>query len=205
MPWTENFRGVDYKKRAEYLLNYLRQLPDELGQKKSKKLLTPFAHGYKDVLSFIVGSLCVRSEYRYISKCAQEQFENTKKRLKKEKTFKKNIDDKPVYNHVYSKGRYPVYKGLTHEHTIPTRVIVEHLATLDKKKLEVGYLADFIEKVSGIALITTDENKKLNKIMKDKLPSDTTLDDILQGKKPHSARYEEAGIIIAETNHQAKA
>ena len=192
MAWTKHFRGVDYKKRAEYLHNYLRQLPDELGQNKSKKSLTPFAHGYKDVLSFIVGSLCVRSEYRYISNGARELLK------------KNNIED-PVYDHVYYKQSHKEYKGLTHEHTIPTSVIVEYLATLDKAQLTVEYLTDFIEKVSGIALITTEENKELNKKMKDKLPSGTTLDAILQGKKPHSARYDAAGIKMADTNHGAKA
>ena len=192
MAWTKHFRGVDYKKRAEYLHNYLRQLPDELGQNKSKKSLTPFAHGYKDVLSFIVGSLCVRSEYRYISNGARELLK------------KNNIED-PVYDHVYYKQSHKEYKGLTHEHTIPTSVIAEYLATLDKAQLTVEYLTDFIEKVSGIALITTEENKELNKKMKDKLPSGTTLDAILQGKKPHSTRYDAAGIKMADTNHGAKA
>lgn len=197
MAWTEHFRGVDYKKRDEFLLNYLKQRPP----KSSQAYPT-----YKAVLSFIVGSLCVRSEYRYISKCAQEQFENTKEQLKKKKTFKKNIDDKPVYNHVYNKGRYPVYKRLTHEHTIPVKVIVDYLESLSYDELTDGRLENFAEKVSGLALVTTADNDKLNAAkLKANLPKGITLDAILQGKKPHSARYEEAGIIIAETNHQAKA
>lgn len=189
MSWTKNFRGVDYKKRAEYLLNYLKQRPNELSQ---KNITDPFTHGYKDVLSFIVGSLCVRSEYRYISEGARDH-------------LKKEGIKVPVYEHMYNKGSHPEYKGLTHEHTIPTSVIVDYLASLNKAQLTVDYLEDFIEKVSGIALITTDENKKLNKNWMNKLPSGITLDDILQGKAPHSARYDAAGIKMAETNHQAKA
>ena len=195
MAWTKHFRGVDYKTRAEYLHNYLTQQPNglgDLGQKKSKKLLTPFAHGYKDVLSFIVGSLCVRSEYRYISKGARDH-------------LKKEGIKVPVYEHMYNKKAHKEYKGLTHEHTIPTSVIVEYLVSLDKKKLEVGYLKDFIEKASGIALITTEENTKLNRTMKDKLPSGITLDAILQDENLHPARYDTAGIKMADTNHGAKA
>ncbi|MDE5614117.1 MAG: hypothetical protein K2I74_05655 [Treponemataceae bacterium] len=185
MAWTSKFAGVDYKKRAEYLHNYLTQRPDGLAQRSPED---PFARGYKDVLSFIVASLCMRSEYRYISEGAREY-------------LKKNGIDKPVYSHVYTK-----YEDLTNEHTIPVSVIIEHLASLDKAQLTVKYLTDFIEKISGLALITNEEDDALNDNgLRNKLPSGTTLDAILQGKKPHSARYDAAGIKMAETNHGAKA
>ncbi|MDE6773737.1 MAG: hypothetical protein K2J14_03840 [Treponemataceae bacterium] len=190
MAWTSKFAGVDYKKRAEYLHNYLTQRPDGLAQRSP---VDPFARGYKDVLSFIVASLCVRSEYRYISEGAKDH-------------LKKHGIAVPVYEHMYHKGKHPECEGLTHEHTIPTSVIVEHLASLDKELLTVEYLTDFIEKVSGLALITDEEDDALNDNgLRNKLPSGTTLDAILQGKKPHSARYDAAGIKMADTNHGAKA
>lgn len=185
MSWTPLFRGVDYGKRAELLLAYLKQKPEQFDKND------PFSKGYKNILAYIVASLCVRTEYRYISDGAQKQL--------------KGIPS-PNYNYVYNKNGHPEYKGLTNEHTIPVSVIVDHLLDPNNGGWTAESLTDFLKKVSGIALITTDENKRINKAgLRNKLPDGTTLADILSGKTEHSIRYEAAKIDMAETNHDAKA
>lgn len=179
MAWTEKFKGVDYKERAELLLPYLRQ-------RCSRH--EPTYPAYMDVLRFIAGGLSVRSEYRYVSQQAKEI-------LIAHGAWRTPIPYSPTLPD----------KNLTKEHTIPVNVIVEHLASLSDDKLTTDYLADFIEKVSGLALITKDEDKLINNFsLRSTLPSDTVIDNILNGSVPHYVRYEKAGIIIAATYNEAR-
>lgn len=172
MSWTPKFEGVDYERRDKFLLSYLKQRPSKDD---------PAYPVYKDVLAFIAGSVCMRDEYRYVSEGAKAQL------------AKYNISH-PSYKDKYA-GK-EAYKGLRTEHTIPVKVIVEYLESLSEEELTADTLKDFAEKVSGLALITEEEDKELNNArVRDCLPNGTTLADILSGKAEHSIRYEKAGIM----------
>ena len=67
--WTESFKYADYGERAKFLLSYLRMRPEPFDKKD------PLAKGYKSVLAFIVASLCLRSDFRYVSDGAKAQWE----------------------------------------------------------------------------------------------------------------------------------
>ena len=176
MAWTGNFKNANYEERAKFLLSYLKMRPKPFDKDN------PLSKGYKDVLSFIVGSLCVRSEHRYISKDAKAQL--------------KGISN-PNCNYIYNKKAHPEYKNLTNEHTIPVCVIVDYLLDTNNGGWTEESLADFLEKVSGVAIITMDENKRLNDAgLQRKLPDGTTLADILDGKAEHTIRYEEVKIKV---------
>ena len=178
MSWTGNFKYASYEERAKLLLAYLRLRPNPFDKNDS------LSKGYKDVLAFIVGSLCVRSDYRYIS-------DGTKERLKD--------SPNPNYNHVYDKKAHPEYENLTSEHTIPVSVIVDYLLDTNNDSWTEERLADFLEKVSGIALVTNEEDKRLNDAgLQRKLPAGTTLDDIVNGKAEHTIRYKVAGVSVTE-------
>ena len=178
MAWTGNFKNASYEERAKFLLSYLKMRPKPFDKKK------PLSKGYKSVLAYIVGSLCVRKEHRYISKDAKAQL--------------KGISN-PNYNYIYNKKAHPEYKELTNEHTIPVCVIVDYLLDTNNDSWTEESLADFLEKVSGVAIVTMDENKKLNKAkLRYKLPAGTTLDDILNGKAKHTIRYDEVKIELAK-------
>ena len=183
--WTRSFKNVSYGERAKFLLSYLRMRPEPFDKKD------PLAKGYKSVLAFIVASLCVRDEFRYISKGAKAQL--------------KGISN-PNYNYMYNKKAHPEYKELTSEHTIPVSVIVDYLLDPNNDGWTEESLADFLEKVSGIAVVTKDENEQLNKAgLQRKLPNGTTLADIVNGKAKHTIRYDEAGFVVTETNDGVEA
>ena len=176
--WIGSFKYVSYEERAKFLLSYLKMRPEPFDKKD------PLSRGYKGVLSFIVKSLCVRSKYRYIS-------EGTNERLK-------DISN-PNYNHVYGKKAHPKYEKLINDHTIPGCVIVDYLLDTNNDSWTEKSLADFIEKVSGIAIVTDDENKRLDDAdLRSKLPAGTTLDDIVNGKAEHTIRYKVAGFSVTE-------
>lgn len=200
MSWTPLFRGVDYEKRAELLLAFLKQKPAENDGVYS---------AYMNILHYIAGSLAVRSEYRYVSEEAQKWLTE----------HGKKADYDAFYAEHWSQ------EGLTTEHTIPVNVIKNYLLGLTGAELTVGHLAEVIGKTSGLALITKDEDKKLTKagrhsnlcdIHDKKFKGDNKddaiaaenrkiLEEIIAGKTPHGIRYEKAGIAMAETNHDAKA
>ena len=185
MPWTGNFKYASYEERAKFLLSYLKMRPNPFDKNDS------FSKGYKDVLSFIVKSLCVRSDYRYISEGTKEQL--------------KDIPN-PKYNYVYDKKAHPEYENLTSEHTIPACVIVDYLLDTNNDSWTEKSLADFLEKLSGVALVTNDEDKRLNDAgLRSKLPDGTTLADILNGKTEHTIRYKVAGVSVTEMKDGAKA
>ena len=176
--WIGSFKYVSYEERAKFLLSYLKMRPEPFDKKD------PLSKGYKGVLAFIMSSLCVRSEYRYISDGAKEQLKGT---------------PNPNYNYIYKKSAHKDYKELTSEHPIPVSVIVDYLLDTNNDDWTEERLADFLEKVSGIAVVTMDENKKLNKAgLQRKLPNGTTLDDIVNGKAEHTIRYKVAGVSVTE-------
>ena len=178
MAWTGNFKNASYEERAKFLLSYLKMRPKPFDKDN------PLSKGYKSVLAFIVGSLCVRSEHRYISKDAKAQL--------------KGISN-PNYNYVYDKKAHPEYKNLTNEHTIPVCVIVDYLLDTNNGGWTEESLADFLEKVSGVAIVTMDENKRLNDAgLRSKLPDGTTLADILSDETKHTIRYKVAGFSVTE-------
>lgn len=183
--WTGSFKHADYEERAKYLLSYLKMRPEPFDKKD------PISRGYKSVLSFIVKSLCVCSKYRYISEGTNEQL--------------KDIPN-PNYNHVYGKKAHQEYKELINDHTIPGCVIVDYLLDTNNNDWTEKSLADFLEKVSGIALITDDEDKRLNKAkLRSKLPNGTTLADILNDETKHTIRYKVAGFSVTKPKDGAKA
>lgn len=185
MSWTGNFKYASYEERAKLLLAYLRLRPNPFDKNDS------LSKGYKDVLAFIVGSLVVRSDYRYISEGTKEQLKDT---------------PNPNYNYIYKKKAHPEYENLTSEHTIPVSVIVDYLLDKNNDSWTEERLADFLEKVSGIAVVTDDENKRLDDAdLRSKLPDGTTLDDIVNGKAEHTIRYKVAGFSVTETNDGGEA
>ena len=183
--WTRSFKNVSYEERAKFLLSYLRMRPEPFDKKD------PLSKGYKSVLAFIVASLCLRSEFRYVSDGAKAQL--------------KGISN-PNYNYMYNKKAHPEYKELTSEHPIPVSVIVDYLLDPNNGGWTEKSLADFLEKISGIAVVTNDENEQLNNAdLRYKLPAGTTLADIVNGKTEHTIRYIKAGFSVTETNDGAKA
>ena len=185
MPWTGNFKKLSYEKRANFLFSYLKMRPEPFDKKD------PFSKGYKSVLAFIVGSLCVRKEHRYISKDAKAQL--------------KGISN-PNYNYIYNKKAHPEYKNLTNEHTIPVCVIVDYLLDTNNDGWTEKKLEKFLKIVSGVAVVTNDENKRLNDAgLRSKLPDGTTLADILNDETKHTIRYKVAKFDVTETNDGVKA
>ena len=184
MGWAESVMGVGFKTRGKLLFDFLQMKPED---KKCDKF-------YKDVAKFIISSFAVRSEYRYVSEGVHELLESW---------GEKNV---PEYKRKYTVERYK--KNFTNEHTIPTSVIVDYIKNLaenDSKKLTAEFLSDLLKKVSGMALITKDEDKLLNKAhLQRKLPDGVSLDDILSGKKPHYIRYKVAGIKLFHRNDNAR-
>lgn len=93
-------------------------------------------------------------------------------------------------------------ENCTNEHTVPCKVLADYLIEKlkdDRDSLTKDFLEDFIEKFSGLGKITNSENENLNnKGLKQKLPENITVDDILKGRISHSIRYEKAGIKIKE-------
>ncbi|MCH5283931.1 MAG: hypothetical protein J1E59_09810 [Treponema sp.] len=185
MAWTGNFKYAEYKERAKFLLSYLKMRPEPFDKKK------PFSKGYKSVLAFIVGSLCVCKDYRYVS-------DGTNKELK-------DIPN-PNYNYIYKKKAHPEYKNLTSEHTIPVCVIVDYLLDTNNDSWTEKKLEKFLKIVSGVAVVTNDENKRLNDAgLRSKLPDGTTLADILNDETKHTIRYKVAKFDVTETNDGVKA
>ncbi|MDE5614129.1 MAG: hypothetical protein K2I74_05715 [Treponemataceae bacterium] len=183
MPWTPKFAGVDYKKRDDFLLSYLKQRPPKND---------PAYPAYKVVLAFIVGSVCVRNEYRYVSADAGARL-GTHRASYKEK-YSSNKELKKLYKDMFT------------EHPIPVKVIVDYLESLSDDELTDGRLENFAEKVSGLALVTKADNEKLNDAkLKESLPKGVTLAKILSGEKPHIARYIEAEVEIAEFRDDVEA
>ena len=183
--WTESFKYASYEERAKFLLSYLKMRPKPFDKKK------PLSRGYKSVLAFIVASLCLRSKFRYISDGAKAQL--------------KGISN-PNYNYMYNKKAHPEYKKLTSEHPIPVSVIVDYLLDPNNDGWTEKSLADFLEKVSGIAVVTKNENKQLNNAdLRSKLPAGTTLADIVNGKAKHTIRYKVAGFSVTEMKDGATA
>lgn len=184
MAWTESVMEVGFKTRGKLLFDFLQMKPED---KKCDKF-------YKDVAKFIISSFAVRSEYRYVSEGVHELLESW---------GEKNV---PEYKRKYTDKRFK--ENFIHDHTIPTSAVVDYLQNLienESEKLTADFLENFFKKVSGIALITKDEDKILNKAhLQRKLPDGVSLDDILSGKKPHYIRYKEAGIKLFHRNDNAR-
>lgn len=220
--WTPRFMGTGYNERARILHSYLR-LRKELGltdletahlkqvARCTEKTDNPLSYAYLDILKFIVASISVRSEYRYVSKKADERLGG----------------EEPDYDKMYD-GKDDRYKNLTNEHAIPVSVIVDYLLSLPEKELTAEYLEDFIEKVSGLAAITNDEDgelinkgrrsnlcdahdkkfKNLHGVDKAKARADDNrkiLKDIIDGNvEQHRIRYKAANIDMKKKKHDAK-
>ncbi len=86
------------------------------------------------------------------------------------------------------------------EHTIPTKEVVNYVlkdVLGNSSKMKESFLKSFFEKISGFALITREEDKKLSaRKLGAKLPSDTSIDDILKDASLHSCRYKSAEIDV---------
>ncbi len=84
------------------------------------------------------------------------------------------------------------------EHTIPTKEVVNYVlkdVLGNSSKMKESFLKSFFEKISGFALFTREEDKKLSaRKLGAKLPSDTSIDDILKDALLHSCRYKSAEI-----------
>ena len=220
--WTPRFMGTGYEERAKILHSYL-SMRKELGltdletahlkqvARCTEKTDNPLSYAYLDILKFIVASISVRSEYRYVSKEADERLGG----------------EEPDYDKMYD-GKDDRYKDLTNEHAIPVSVIVDYLLSLPEKELTVEYLKDFIEKVSGLAAITDEEDTKLTNagrrsnlcdahdkkfknlhgVDKAKTRADENrkiLKDIIDGNvEQHRIRYDAANIDMKKKKHDAK-
>ncbi|WP_296030344.1 hypothetical protein [uncultured Treponema sp.] len=184
MSWSEKAMGVEFKTRGKFLYDFLQM-------KSEDKNCDKF---YKDVEKFIISSFAVRSEYRYVSEGVHKLLESWGEK------------EEPDYKRKYTVERYK--ENFTNEHTIPTSVVVDYIEKLvekDREKLTAEFLAGLLEKVSGMALITKEEDKLLNeKHLQRKLPENVLLEDIISGNVSHSIRYEIAGITIFKTNDNAR-
>ena len=69
----------------------------------------------------------------------------------------------------------------------------------NSSKMNESFLKSFFEKISGFALITREEDKKLSAHkLGAKLPPRISIDDILNDISLHSCRYESAEIEVID-------
>lgn len=170
MAWAINFLDCTFDEKASFLYQYLKMRPSE---ERLQKV-------FRETLSFIVGGLYVCPQYRYIS-------EGAKKLLNV-----KCSSDIPLPKKSTSRPA----SGITIEHTIPIRLTIDYLLNLNMNETTKDDLCIFLKKIAGCALITDDENKSLNKKLKDSLPEEKSIQDILNNKIPHECRYIVANIKV---------
>lgn len=180
MPWSPNGADISDKKKAQMLLTFLNTYKDDLVGGTNKKFVT-------DLLKFIVSSLVATKEPRYISVEANKKI--GAKSLKQKEVYKKDPE-----------------KVLRIEHTIPTKEVVNYVlkdVLGNSRKMNESFLKSFFEKISGFALITREEDKKLSaRKLGAKLPSDTSIDDILKDASLHSCRYKSAEIDVINLHRE---
>ena len=173
MAWATKFRDVSFLKRADFLKKYIKLRSDD----------ADIEEPYEEVFKFIVGGLYVCNKYRYISEGAVA-------------LLKKN--NMPPYITPKKSTNVPC-KGLRHEHTIPMNLTADYLLSLNYNNITVESLAKILEKIAGIALITEEEDGLINSAgLQTTLPNGITVDDIVNGKAKHSARYDTVGIKYEE-------
>ena len=174
MPWTGHFVNSSVEEKVSFLSEYLKLW--EISENKESE------QAFYDTLKYIVGGICLKSEYGYVSKKAKE-------------ILKKNYKvETPLPN--------KKYEGLTNEHIIPCKVIADFLMKKlrsNPKELTEEYLTKVVNTINGIALITKEENKALNKakVRTSLSPNkDVAFEDILNKKVDVKGRYSYAGIEL---------
>lgn len=168
MPWSPSgCKEMTDKECADFLFTYMHNIQETIQNKQF----------YKDTLKYIVGSIMIESEFRFISEDAKE-------------ICKKN-QIKPVPTKDYDE------LGLRIEHTIPISLIADYLLKLPKEKITVKKINDVVKAIRGTSLITKAEDNLLNKSkLRSKLPKGMTI-DMLLGDNPtitFDIRYKSVGI-----------
>lgn len=167
MPWSPSgCKDMTDKECADFLYAYMHNTPKTINNKNL----------YRDTLKYIVGSIMIESNFRFISNEAKE--------------ICKKSQLQPVPTKNYDKF------GLRIEHTIPVSYIVDYLLNLPEKSITEDKIFAIVEAVRGISLITKDEDAKLNKELKCKLPDGYSIEMLLE-KNPSISfdiRYKSVGI-----------
>lgn len=168
MPWSPSgCKEMTDEECAVFLFSYMKNIP----QTANNKTL------YRDVLKFIIGSIMIASNFRFISKKANE-------------ICKINCIKNPVPTHSYEKY------GLRIEHTIPISFIVDYLINLTNTKISENKMIDIVKAIRATSLITKEEDNLLNKELKSELPNGYTI-EMLLGENPiipFDIRYKTVGI-----------
>lgn len=152
---------------ATFLFSYMKNI----AQTVNNKIL------YRDVLKYVVGSIMITSEFRFISKNANAICTN-------------NCIKNPIPTHSYEKY------GLRIEHTIPISLIVDYLLNLPNTEISEIKILNLVKAIRATSLITKDEDDLLNKKLKSTLPNGCTI-EMLLGENPSipfDIRYKTVGI-----------
>ena len=168
MPWSKSgCKDMTDEECADFLFAYIHNIQETIQNKKF----------YKDTLKYIVGSIMIESEFRFISKNAIE-------------ICKKNQIN-PVPTKDYDE------LGLRIEHTIPVSLIADYILKLPKEDITVRKINDFVKAIRGTSLITKEEDNLLNKNkLRSKLPQGMTIDMLLENNPTimFDIRYKFVGI-----------
>ena len=168
MPWSPSgCKKMTDEECSIFLFSYMKAITQTANNKNL----------YRDVLKYIVGSIMIASEFRFISRKAYEICNN-------------NCIKNPIPTHSYEEY------GLRIEHTIPISLIVDYLLNLTDAEISESKILELVKAIRATSLITVEEDILLNKSLKSTLPDGYTIEMVLGENPtiPFDIRYKTVGI-----------